>query len=419
MTEKLLQYIWRCQMYNQQHLFTTDEQALEIIFPGTLNTNQGPDFLNAKIKISNTTWAGHIELHVLSSHWHKHAHSNDKNYHNIILHVVWQHDTEEHLHFPTLVLQPRVSKLLLHRYKELMNNTLFIPCQNSIKSINEITWIAWKERLLVERFQYKYTTILTYLQNCHQHWEEVLWWLIAKNFGITVNADAFLAIAQSIPINILAKHKNQIHHLEALLFGQAGLLGADFTEAYPTMLQKEYAFYQKKYQLIQPAIQLHFLRMRPANFPTIRLAQLAMLIHQSVHLFATIRDAGSLQDVKASLDVTANDYWHYHYHFDESTAYKKKNLGTQMVDNILINTILPVLFAYGHFHQIDSYKDKALKWLEQIPTEQNNIIRMFQKIDLKSQHAFDSQALIQLKNHYCNQKKCLECAVGNKILKNG
>jgi hypothetical protein len=416
MNEKLFQYIWQFRHFNLSELTTVENEPLQIIHPGTLNTNQGPDFLNAKIKIGNTIWAGSIELHLRSSDWKNHKHSGDKNYNNVILHVVWQDNVDLQLPFPTLELQSKISKLLLAKYDELMNTNAFIACQNNIHKIEPFIWNAWKDRLLAERLEDKAQRIFEYIQINHNHWEETFWWLLARNFGIKVNSDAFEKIAQSLPINILAKHKNQIHQTEALLFGQAGLLETDFKEAYPSMLQKEYWFCKSKYQLTPIQIPLHFLRMRPSNFPTVRLAQLAMLIHNSSHLFGQIRDSNSLKDVKALLNVTANDHWHYHYTLDEASAFKEKNIGTQMINNILINTIVPVLFAYGQYHKEQQYKDKALQWMEEISAEKNEITKGFVSLNVENNNALDSQALIQLKNSYCNQKRCLECAVGNKLM---
>ena len=419
MTERLLQYIWQFQYFNSKELITAEEESLQVIHPGTLNTNQGPDFTDAKIKIGKTIWAGSIELHINSSDWKNHKHSGDKNYKNVILHVVWQHDTQLHLPFSTLVLHDKVPKLLLKKYDELMNANSFIPCEKNIHLINTLTWQNWKERILVERLQTKTQLILNYLQQNNNHWEETLWWLLAKNFGIQVNSVAFEKIAQSISINILAKHKEQIHQTEALLFGQAGLLDADFKEDYPKLLQREYNFLKKKYDLKKVEASLVFLRMRPSNFPTVRLAQLAMLVHESLHLFSKIKESKDVKSIKTLLQVTANDYWHYHYSFDEATAFKKKKLGEQMIDNILINTVVPILFAYGHYHQEEVYKEKALSWLEQIKAEKNSITKGFTSLQIESKTAFDSQALIQLKNEYCNKKRCLDCSVGNKLIRTG
>ena len=398
-------------------MVTVEGESLSIIHPGNINSNQGPDFLDAKIKVGDTTWAGNIELHILSSDWNNHKHSNDKNYRNVILHVVWQDDLNLHSPFPVLELQSKVSKILLAKFDELMNAKSFIACETMIHKVATIIWVAWKERLLVERMQKKAAIILDYLDNNNNHWEETFWWLIARNFGITVNSDAFEKLARSLPVSILAKHKNQIHQTEALLFGQAGLLENDFTEDYPQLLQKEYRFYKKKYQLQPIQIPLHFLRMRPSNFPTVRLAQLAMLVHNSIHLFSIVKETILLEDVKKLLSVTANDYWHYHYTFDEVTAFREKNLGIQMINAIVINTIVPILFAYGHHHKENIYKERALLWLEQIAAEKNSITKGFTLLGIENKNAFDSQALIQLKNEYCNQKRCLECAVGNKLLR--
>ena len=417
MNERLLQYIWQFQCYNQSSLTTEEAEPLQIIHPGTFNTNQGPDFLNAKIKIGTTTWAGSIELHINSSDWKNHKHSGDKNYNNVVLHVVWQHDVDLQLAFPTLVLQDKVSKLLLKKYEELMKAPGFIPCQKNIHAINEITWASWKERLLVERLMTKTQQVFAHLKQNNNHWEECFWWMIAKNFGLKVNTEAFLAIAQSIPVTVLAKNKNQIHQLEALLFGQAGLLDTEFEEDYPKLLQKEYYFLKKKYGLKAIRSPLIFMRMRPSNFPTIRLAQLAILIHEREHLFSKIKTSTSLRLIKDLLNVTANDYWHYHYVFDETAAFKKKNLGQQMTDNILINTIVPIIFAYGKHQDEETYKHKALKWLEEIKAEKNTITKGFEALGINNKNAFDSQALLQLKNEYCEKKRCLECAVGNKLIK--
>ncbi len=420
MTEKLLQFIWHLQYFNRSELQTEQGEPLQIIHSGTWNSNQGPDFLSAKIRIGETTWAGNIELHMLTSDWFRHCHQTDSNFQNIILHVVWKNDeptATSHYYLPVFELQSRVSVLLLQRYEDWMNSVRFVPCEKSLPVVNELTWLKWKERLLVERLQRKSTYILQLYQQNIQHWEETFWWMIARNFGIRVNADAFEAIAHSIPINILTKHKGQIHQLEALLFGQAGLLNARFKEDYPRMLQKEYRFLQKKYRLQKVFVPLKFLRMRPSAFPSVRLAQLTMLIHNATHLFSKIKEIRLLKEVRDLLDITANDYWHYHYRFGELSDYKIKSLGEDMVNNILINTIVPVLYAYGAYHNEDTYKNKALCWLEEIAPENNRITKGWKETGISNHKAYDSQALIELKTQYCDHKRCLECGVGNALLK--
>lgn len=416
MTERLLQHIWQFQIFNRSSLFSIEEEQVQIIHPGNYNYNQGPDFLAAKILLDKTIWVGSIELHINSSDWKNHKHTADKNYNNVILHVVWHHDVDLKLPFPTLLLQDRVSTMLLTKYEELMHSPLFIPCEKNINLVSNIILQSWKERLLVERLQTKTQLIFLYLEKSKNHWDETFWWLIARNFGAKVNSDAFNAMAQSVAITLLAKHKNQIHQVEAFLFGQAGLLEGSFTEAYPKLLQKEYAFLKNKYKLRKTHHSMMFLLMRPSNFPTIRLAQLAMLIHKSEHLFSKIKETNSLKEIKALLQLTANDYWHYHYIFDEQTAFKKKNLGKLMINNILINTVIPVLFAYGLHQKEDKFKNKALQWLDEIQAEVNSITTGFAQLGVLNKTAFDSQALIQLKNEYCNKKRCLDCSIGNKLL---
>ena len=416
MTEKLLQFIWQFGYYNKSNLFTTDGEPLDIIFPGTLNKNQGPDFTTAKIKLGNTILAGTIELHTHTSEWKKHKHDSDEKYRNVVLHVVFHHD-EKVNDIPVLELSNGVSKLLLERYAYLMENASFIPCSASIQQINDLVFASWKERLLVERLTRKSAHVLQLFDQSNHHWEETFWWMLARNFGSKINSDAFEAIAQSIPINILAKHKSSIHQLEALLFGQANLLDDNFDEEYPKLLQREYRFLQKKYGLQPASTPVLFLRMRPGNFPTIRLAQLAMLIYQTTHLFSKILETEKLAEIKNLFAIAANDFWHYHYTFKQASGFKKKILGAETINNLIINTLVPVLFSYGIYHKKENFKMKALRWLEEIPAESNSITNEFVKSGIKNSSAYDSQSLIELKNEYCSAKRCLECSVGNNLLR--
>lgn len=419
MTEKLLQFIWQFQYFNTKELHVESGEKLQIIFPGQHNLHQGPDFLEAKIKIGNTILVGNIELHVQASDWHKHSHEGDKNYNNIVLHVVWQNDAGGTLpDIPCLSVENRVSKWMLARYEQLMQSSLFVPCEKILQQVKEIIWVSWKHRLLAERLRRKSELVEQFLQQNNHHWEETFWWMLAKNFGIKVNGEAFEAMARSITVGILAKHKNQIHQLEAMLLGQCGLLENHFSENYPQMLQKEYRFLKNKYALQPIHMQVHFLRMRPGNFPSVRLAQLAMLIHQSHHLFSKIKEMQTVAEAKKILSVTANDYWDHHYVFDETSPFKKKTLGRQMTENIITNTMVPILFAYGHLHQEAANKEKAIKWLDELPSEKNNITDRWADTGIAHANAFDSQSLIELKTEYCDKKRCLECAVGNSLMKN-
>jgi hypothetical protein len=422
MNERLLQFIWQFQYYNKQQLITSQGEALHIERPGTRNHHQGPDFSEAIIRIGNTKWVGNIELHLRSSDWYRHKHVSDSNYHNIILHVVWEEDSPVYdlngNMFPTLVLQPLIPKILLERYVQMMETMVVIPCHSFLPAMDNLNWCAWKERLAAERLERKSQHILLLLRQSGHHWEEVCWWMLATNFGIKVNSALFEMVAKTIPVNLLAKHRNQIHQLEALLLGQANLLSGKYDDDYALLLQREYRFLKKKYSLQPVGKQPAFLRMRPAAFPTVRLAQLAMLVHRSLPIFSMIKEEKSCKKIQEAFMVTANDYWHYHYRFNEPASFQPKHLGRQMAENILINTVIPVLFAYGSYSKEEQYKEKAIQWLYEQPPEQNQITKQWQRSGIAHRSALDSQALIELTNHYCMHKRCLDCAVGNRILKN-
>jgi hypothetical protein len=361
---------------------------------------------------------GHVELHLKTSDWYRHAHQLDRNYDNVVLHVVWKNDQPgRDTRIPVFSLESKVPMLLLSQYEYWMNNGGFIACGSQIGEVSRIIWISWRERLLAERMQRKSAMIFSFLLQTSQHWEETFWWLLARNFGAALNFEPFEALAKTLPVTVLARHKNNLPVLEALFFGQCGLLEGDFDDDYPTMLQREYMHLKAKYKLqpIRPAV--HFLRTRPVNFPTVRLAQLAMLIHQSNHLFAFIKETVQLSDVKKWLAVTASEFWDHHYTFHKRSVYKSKKLGNQMIDTIIINTVVPVLFAYGLLHNEEQYKNRALNWLDELEPEMNAITHGYTELGIVNKSACDSQALLELKSHYCDAKKCLDCGVGNALLK--
>lgn len=416
MTERLLQFIWQFQHFHKGNLTTTAGEPVQILFQGQFNSNQGPDFTDARIRVGDAVWAGTVELHLRTSDWNRHRHQNDTHYNNVALHVVWQHDSDAGK-APVLELQNRVAHILLQYYEELMNATDFIACGSNVRNLRDLAWKSWKERLLAERLLRKAKTVQDYLCQSNGNWEETFWWMLARSFGMKVNADAFESIARSLPLRILARHKSRPDQLEALLLGQAGLLNGDFREEYPDRLKKEYEFQQDKYGLRPVHTPVLFLRMRPVNFPPVRLAQLAMLIHHSVHLFSKIKEAVAVKEVKSWLDITAGSYWDDHYRPDEIGVTQKKRLGAAMADHIIINTVAPVLFAYGHYHHDPASKNKALRWLEETAAETNAITKGFAGLGIEIASAFDSQALIELKNEYCSAKRCLDCTVGNSLLK--
>ncbi len=418
MTEKLLQFIWQYQYINVVGLQTTNGESLEILKQGSLNHNQGPDFSDASIKISGLQLFGTIELHINTSHWKKHAHSSDKNYNNVILHVVWINDEKDEQQIPTLELQSLVPKILLDKYNFLMQQDDKIPCHSFLPALTELSWLAWKERLVAERLIKKSEAILQSLVTNKNNWEETFWQHLAYNFGLKVNADFFKQIAVSLPNNLLSKNKNQQILLEALLFGQANLLIEKSTNNYVNQLKKEFAFLKKKYNLKPIEGSAYFLRMRPSNFPTIRLAQLAALIAKSNHLFSQIKFANNIKEIKEMFSVLCSEYWNHHYTLkDEESSFKEKKLGEKMIDLIIINTIIPVVFAVGMYYNDDQLKTKAIHWLQELKAEENSILKTWTEHKIKVKSAFDSQALLQLSKFYCKEKMCLQCAVGTSILK--
>jgi hypothetical protein len=421
MQEKLLQFIWQYSLYCPAGLATTRGEPLQILHGGTLNTNSGPDFSSARIKLGATTMAGHIELHVHTSDWIRHNHSKNDAYRNLVLHVVYEHDlTEEPSDIPVLELKPYIPAYVLAQYSSLLQTTAVLPCAAQLKSVKSITRESWLNRLLVERWQQKLEGWQEELVQAGNDWRTLLYWRMAANFGFKVNSVPFLLLAQSLPMQLLGK-QHALRQIEALIFGQAGLLEGIFADDYPSGLQQEYRYLQHKFRLKPIAGYLwKFLRMRPANFPTIRLAQFAALVHQSLHLFTSLGDRSNVVEITKLLTVQASPYWDDHYRFDERQKNKSvKKLGRDSVENIIVNTIAPIRFLYAYTQGLEAEKEEALILLEQLPAENNNILRLWSEHGWKAINAGQSQSLLQLYNHYCTHKRCLECAIGLSIIKSG
>ena len=423
-TEDFLHYIWKFRLFNRIGLQTTTGEELEVYSPGLHNTHAGPDFQNARIRIGETTWAGNAELHISSSDWQRHGHTTDNAYDNVILHVVYRDDQPlvrtDGRRVPTLELKDRISPELYNRYHNLVfGNQTIIPCEGTINTVDGLTMHNWLTRILVERLEKRSEAVISALTHNRGDWEETFYQFLAANFGFKINALPFELMARSLPQNVLAKHKNNPMQVEALIFGQAGFLKDDLTDEYPRILKNEYDFLSKKYRLTP--IENHlwkFLRMRPQNFPTIRLAQFAAMVVRSNHLFSKImeiQDVKNLRDLFA--DIHVNPYWETHYRFDKESKPAGKSLGEASINTLLLNTVALFLFSYGKHLQLQRFISRSLKLLENIPGEQNNIITDFANLGVKINTAFESQALLELKNNYCDRKKCLQCGVGIKILK--
>lgn len=423
MNEVLLQYIWQRKLLFDQSLYTTDGESLIIIHSGKQNPNAGPDFLHACIKIDNTQWIGNIEIHVNASDWHKHKHDKDPNYNNIILHIVYHNDVPiQSLNCPTLELSTYLDQKLLLQYDTLMNSEYLIPCQDQIKYIPMLTWSNWIERLFISRLERKTQQWHTTLLKSQNNWRQLLYERLAYNFGFHVNNEAFLHLAQHLPLKILSLHKDNIFQLEALLFGQAGWLEINSADLYCKELEKEYHFLRRKYKLIPLNPQIwKFMRMRPSNFPTVRLAQFAMLIHKSQHLFQQFMDIVAPHELLKILDVATSPYWETHYRFNETAKNNSvKHLGKDAILNIYINTVLPIQYLYYSQHKNDHDIENNLGHLidaaQNIKPEINKITNNWKSIGILSNNGLESQALIELFSEYCTKKRCLACAVGNKIL---
>lgn len=422
MREDFLHYLWRTRRFNLNDLKTTKGEAIEIQNFGEHNSNAGPDFLNATIRIGNMIWAGNVEMHVKASEWMQHGHQNDKAYNNVILHVVFEENEsilkENTEGVATLELRERIPEGIAQKYWSLMHNEHWIPCQQQFYTVSELTKTLWCERLLVERLEDKTEAIATSLDQNKMDWEETFYQFIARSFGAKVNAEPMEWLARSLPHRILAKHKNNLFQVESLIFGQSGLLEKGFEDKYPTLLAKEHTFLSHKHQLTPiETVAWKFSKLRPPNFPTIRLAQLAGLVHQSSHLFSRILESDSVENIKKLFDVKISAYWHDHYTFDTPSVLRPKTIGDDALNGIFINTIVPFLFYYGKLKKEEAIKDRAFAFLEQLKPESNNITEGWQRLGLEPTSAYNSQALIQLKNKYCDKKRCLECSIGNAIVK--
>lgn len=420
MNEDFLNYIWKFQLI-EQNIFCIDGTPLQIIQPGERNLNSGPDFFNARIRIAETIWAGNVEIHVNSSDWIKHGHYLDPVYDNIILHVVFNHDQEivrqNKQPIPTLELKRKFNKSVFDKYSAFLLSKKWIPCQDLIGLVNYFDLHIFFDALMAERLEQKAGIINQELLQTKQDFQEVFYRKLARNFGFKVNADAFELLAKSLPLKIIFKHKDNLLQIEALLFGQAGLLEGTITDNYPNLLKTEYQFLSDKYALkcIDHKI-WKFMRLRPANFPTIRIAQFANLLNVSSALLTRILEMKNLQDVVNLFRVETSEYWRTHYQFDIATERKNRLVGSASINLIIINTIVPFLFVYGKNKADESLREKALLWLEQIRAEYNQIIRHFKELNIKPQNAMQSQALIQLKTNYCDSKRCLECRIGHVLL---
>lgn len=423
MKENLLHFIWKLQLFSSKKLFTTENEKIYVISPGVENFNAGPDFTNSKIEINAQLWVGNVEIHVKSSDWYVHNHQFDQNYNAVILHVVWEHDIEIYRNsnqkIATLELKHFISPKILENYLQLFHQTkTWIPCEKNIEIVPDFALKHWYERLYFERLECKSEIIKQQLTRTKNDWEAVFFVLLAKNFGLKVNGESFLNIATSFDFSLVRKLSGNLTQLEALFFGQAGLLAEENDFIYFKNLKLEFEYLQTKFKITPfEKSQVQFFRLRPNNFPTIRLSQLAVLYFKHQNLFSKIIEVERLEDFYDIFNVSTSKFWETHFTFNRESRKSTKKITKSFIDLLLLNTIIPIKFMY--FKSIGKNDFSAiLSLVEHINPEKNTIISMFNNLTIKSENAFETQALLQLKSNYCNKQLCLKCEIGTFILKN-
>lgn len=418
MSEDFLHFLWQNKFFTQQ-LTTVNNDLITVLNPGFHNHNSGPDFSNARIMIGETLWAGNVEIHINSSDWFKHGHQNDEAYTNVVLHVVYKHDAVGKFSgMPVCELQGKIDANLYSAYSEFLYKQKFVPCIDYLYKIPATDMTLWLERMLIEKLQHKADFIQNALIASNNDWEEALYHVLARSFGFNINSLPFEMLSRSISYKILARHSDNRFQIEALLFGQAGMLSQDLIDPYGQSLLKEYAFLRKKYHLAPINSSLwKYMRLRPVNFPSIRIAQFASLIAANVGLLSKIVSLNTIDEMMEMLQVSASPYWDNHFVFDHSTSGKTKNLGKEAARLLIINSILPFIFVYGSSIGNDSLCNKSLAMFEKLPGEKNALIDKWRAAGLNTDNAYNTQALMGLKTSYCDKKKCLNCRIGNIMIK--
>lgn len=422
-SEDLLHFIWQFQYFDRTALYTTNGEKLEILKPGMLNTDAGPDFFNARIRIEGQEWAGNVEIHWKSSEWELHNHQYDAAYNNVILHVVYEHDRDTSKAnadiLPVFELKSRIHAVMLNKYNAMMKARTWIPCQKQLKDIAEKQEGKgiFFQKLLVERLEEKTQLIRQLLQQNGWNWEEAFYRFMARSFGFKVNSEPFYQLSALTPLQVLAKHKNNLMQLEALMLGQAGFLDKTYRDEYMQTLQREYAFLKNKYKLVSLPVHVwKFSHMRPANFPTVRLIQFAAMIHHSSSLFSRMIEIQHEEEAMQWLLPEVSDYWKHRFKPDGEQSAKGNKMGKNSARLIILNVVAPFMFLYGKERGLESMSETAIEILNNIPAEKNKTIESFELLGIRAKSAADTQALLILKQKYCHHKKCLNCIFGKRIL---
>jgi len=422
MNERFLQFLWKFSLLKPE-LKTTKGLNIIVLETGKHNKDAGPDFFNSKLRIENTTWAGNVEIHLKSSDWYLHRHHEDKRYDNVILHVVLEHDkttfNSRGDEISVLEIKNNIHGSIEEIYFNLMMNRFWIPCQQIIQDVDPVVVLSWTEKLMISRLERKARDLDTIFMNNGNNWEQCCFILTARHFGFGMNQQPFEMLARALPFNRIKKHCNELIVTESILFGQAGFLDNNFQDEYPNQLKTNYSYLRKKFGLIP--FEQHmwkFLRLRPANFPSIRIAQLAALIHHNDSLFCQITDFKDLNELERIFRIKASSYWDNHYCFDKVSERKYvKSFGKRAIQNMIINVVAPLIFMFSEKKGKEKIKERIIGVLQQMPPESNQIVRKWKEAGIAINNVFDSQGLLELKQHYCDKKKCLECRIGYYLLK--
>ena len=419
--ERLMQYIWRHRLWRSEDMTTNDGRRVRVLDPGLLNTDSGPDFFNAKVEIDGQLWVGNVEIHVRASDWKRHRHHEDPAYDSVILHVVDHDDApvfrQNGERIPQLVLQ--VSPLFNDSYSRLVNSRLDLPCEGILRQVPSLVITEWIERLAFERLHSKVGRVRDMLELYHGSWEDVCYVTLARNLGFGINNEAFERLARRTPLRLLHKHSDSLLQVEALLFGQAGLLDpAEATaDPYYKRLCTEYGFLATKFQLRPMEKESWKLfRIRPQNFPYRRIAMLAHFVEGSFRLMSLLLEADGEKELKELFKVELTGYWSNHYSFGKPHEKPQPALGTRSIEIILINTVAPLYYARGEITGNYALIDKAVNLLESLPAERNSIVSGFAAAGLSADSALTSQALIELRRSYCDARKCIYCKIGHRLL---
>lgn len=419
--EDFLHYLWNLKRFDLSNLKTTDGNEIMIEKSGFRNNGSGPDFFESKIRIGDTLWFGSVEIHVFASDWDKHAHEKDPAYNNVILHVVYENDknvkTDNGSVLPVLELKNRISKSDVKNYKLLRYSKDWIPCEKQISNVRKISKDMTLERMIIDRMLKKSSKMKEYLSSNSNDWSESFYIFLSSYFGMNTNAFAFEKLAVSLPLILISKENYSLQKIESLLFGQAGFLNQNFKDTYPENLKEEYNHLKSKYNLVQNPISIwNFGKLRPRNFPAIRIAELAALLHKIPVLFDKIIQTESLEEIRKMFKINTSEYWDSHYTFDISSANKRKSIGENSIDVLIINAVLPAIFFYGHETAQFQYKELSLMLLEKIQSEKNSVVDKWKELGFHVKNAYDSQALLELKKNNCDLHKCLDCPIGNDIM---